>query len=112
MHGPFKWELPKTPVALHFSHNPHWFLQSKVMGVSLLKTESLGWGLGVELGTPCLSRGTPQPRFPFQLLNTTGGCGTSSFCISAPHTSLLIWIWLLTYILSHKTSVQLEFRQF
>ena len=39
------------------SLNPHWFLQPEVMGISLLGTETLGWGAWYGTETPRFSVG-------------------------------------------------------
>ena len=68
----------------NFSHrlNPHWFLQSEVVETYLPVTGTLLW-------SAWCGAGTPQSRhIPPIFLSTTRGCGTSSFCIIAPPTSL------------------------
>ena len=58
------------------------FFQSEVVGTYLPGTRALGWGAWCGAGTPC------SQNIPSEFLSTTCGCGTSLFCVSAPHTSL------------------------
>ena len=77
---------------------------------SLPGTGTLSWVAWPGAGIPAFHGALPQGRYPSQCLTTTLGCGTSAFCLSAPPTSLSMWLFLC--ILSCKTSTQLDSRWF
>ena len=71
-------------------------------------TGSLGWGSGVGPEPLAPQVGPPQLRKPSQFISTTRGCGPSP---SVSLSLLPVLMWLL-YILSCRTSIQLDFRWF
>lgn len=86
-----------------------WFLQPGVVGTSLPSTGALRWGALCRTGTPWSLGELLQPRNPSWFLTTAAcGFGTSPF---ASVTLLPVLTWLLLYVLSYTTSLQLVFRQ-
>ena len=58
------------------------FLQTHLMRTYLLGIGTLGWGSWCEAGTPC------SQDIPPEFLSTTPRCGTSTFHVHTPPTSL------------------------
>lgn len=106
------WHSSSTPVLL--SHYPFVFLQPKVMDTSLPGTGTPVWGGGrgvlVWGWDPLLSgENLHSPDIPldFHLAHV----GVGPVCSASPSLLLPVLMWLLLYIFSCRTSIQLDFRK-
>ena len=91
--------LQQSSVSL--SQRPCWFSQPEVIGISFLSTGALGWGDWRGAWTPGSSGGTSAA----EIFLLTSVCHT---CVwDQPVSCLQDWMWLLVYILSCESCVQL-----